>query len=75
MRSDGADVSGERSLFPIKLPLAIPIAAVLGLVLKLPFVTAFIIMQICDDIAKNPICFIRCRKGNRIKPVRRIRFD
>ncbi len=32
-------------------------------------------MQICDDIAKNPICFIRCRKGNRIKPVRRIRFD
>ncbi len=55
--------------------VVIPIAAVLGLVLKLPFVTTFVIMQICDDIAKNTIYFIHYRKGNWIKPVSHIRFD
>lgn len=55
--------------------VVIPIAALLGLVFKLPFVTTFIIMQICDDIAKNTIYFIYYRKGNWIKPVSQIRFE
>ena len=55
--------------------VVIPIAAILGLVVKLPFVTTFVIMQICDDIAKNLIYFIHYRKGNWIKPVSRIRYD
>jgi putative MATE family efflux protein len=55
--------------------VVIPIAAILGLAVKLPFVTTFVIMQICDDIAKNLIYFIHYRKGNWIKPVSRIRYD
>lgn len=55
--------------------VVIPIAAILGLVLKLPFVTTFVVMQICDDIAKNLIYIIHYRKGNWIKPVNRIRYD
>ncbi|MBQ1631476.1 MAG: MATE family efflux transporter [Clostridia bacterium] len=55
--------------------VVIPIAAILGLWVKLPFVTTFVIMQICDDIAKNLIYFFYYRKGNWIKPVSHIRFD
>jgi putative MATE family efflux protein len=55
--------------------VVIPIAAILGLAVKLPFVTTFVIMQICDDIAKNLIYFIHYRKGNWIKPVSRILYD
>lgn len=55
--------------------VVIPITAILGLVVKLPFVTTFVIMQICDDIAKNLIYLIHYRKGNWIKPVSRIRYD
>ena len=55
--------------------VVIPIAAILGLVVKLPFVTTFVIMQICDDIAKNLIYLIHYRKGNWIKPISRIRYD
>ncbi len=52
--------------------VAIPIAALLGLVLKLPFVTTFITMQLCTDLANNIIYLIHYRKGNWIKPVSRI---
>ena len=55
--------------------VVIPIAAILGLVLKLPFVTTFVIMQICDDIAKNLIYFLHYRRDNWIKPVSHIRYD
>lgn len=36
----------------VQYAVVIPVAAVLGLVLQLPFVTTFILMQICDDAAK-----------------------
>lgn len=36
----------------VQYGIIIPVAAVLGLVLKLPFVTTFILMQLCDDVAK-----------------------
>ena len=52
--------------------LVIPIAAILGLVLKLPFVTTFVVMQLCDDVAKNLIYLIYYRKGNWIRPVKNI---
>lgn len=55
--------------------VVIPIAAILGLWVKLPFVTTFVVMQISDDIAKNLIYFFYYRKGNWIKPVSHIRFD
>ncbi len=55
--------------------VVIPIAAVLGLVLKLPFVTTFVVMQICDDVTKNLIYYIHYRKGNWIKPVSQIKYD
>ena len=55
--------------------VVIPIAAILGLALHLSFVTTFVIMQICDDIAKNLIYLIHYRKGNWIKPVSHIRYD
>ncbi len=52
--------------------VVIPLAAVLGLVLKLPFVTTYVIMQLSDDLAKNLIYLIYYKKGNWIKPVSRI---
>ena len=52
--------------------VVIPIAAVLGLVFKLPFVTTFVIMQLCDDAAKNLIYLLYYRKGSWIKPVKDI---
>jgi len=55
--------------------IVIPVAAILGLVIKLPFVTTFVIMQICDDVAKNLIYLIYYRKGNWIRPVSQIRMD
>lgn len=55
--------------------IVIPIAAVLGLVCKLPFVTTFLVMQLCDDLAKNLIYLIYSHKGNWIKPVSRIGID
>ena len=55
--------------------VVIPVAALLGLVLKLPFVTTFIVMQLCDDLAKNLIYLIYYRKDKWIKPVARIGID
>ena len=55
--------------------VVIPIAAILGLVVRLPFVTTFVIMQICDDIVKNLIYFIHYRKGKWIRPISHIRYD
>jgi Na+-driven multidrug efflux pump len=55
--------------------VVIPIAAILGLVLQWPFVTTFVIMQICDDVAKNLIYFLNYRKDNWIRPVSRIKYD
>jgi putative MATE family efflux protein len=55
--------------------VVIPIAAILGLVLQWPFVTTFVIMQICDDVAKNLIYFLHYRKDNWIRPVSRIKYD
>ncbi len=55
--------------------VVIPIAALLGLVLKLPFVTTFVVMQLSDDVAKNLIYFIHYRKGNWIRPISHIRYD
>ena len=52
--------------------IVIPIAAVLGLVLRLPLVTTFVVMQLCDDVAKNLIYLIYFKKDNWIKPVSRI---
>ncbi len=55
--------------------IVIPVAAILGLLLKLPFVTTFIVMQLSDDVAKNLIYFLYYRKDTWIKPVARIRVD
>ena len=52
--------------------IVIPVAALLGLVLKCSFVTTFVVMQLCDDVAKNLIYFIYYRKGRWIRPVSRI---
>ena len=54
--------------------VVIPIAAILGLWVRLPFVTTFVVMQICDDAAKNLIYFLYYRKGTWIKPVSEIRM-
>ncbi len=59
----------------IQYLVVIPIAALLGLVLKLPFVTTYVVMQLCDDLAKNLVYLIYYKKGNWIKPVSRIGID
>ena len=40
--------------------------------LKLPFVTTFIAMQLCTDLVNNLVYLTYYRKGNWIKPVRNI---
>ena len=74
-RAGGDTHIGLRGDLSVQYFVVIPIAAVLGLVWKLPFVTTFILMQICDDIAKNLIYYVHYRKGNWIKPVSQIKYD
>lgn len=54
--------------------VVIPIAAILGLVVKLPFATTFVIMQLCDDVVKNAIYLTCYRKRNWIMPVSKIKM-
>lgn len=53
----------------VQYTVVIPVAAVLGLLLKLPFVTTFVIMQLCDDVAKLVVYTYFYRKGTWIRPV------
>lgn len=55
--------------------VVIPIAAILGLVFRLPFIATYVVMQVCDDIAKNLIYYLHYRKNNWIRPVSHIRYD
>ena len=55
--------------------VVIPIAALLGLGLKLPFVTTFVVMQLSDDLVKNIIYLTHYKKGTWIKPVTHIGAD
>lgn len=56
----------------VQYAIVIPAAAILGLWLKLPFVTTFVIMQLCDDVAKLLVYTYFYRKGTWIRPVAKL---